>query len=36
MAPVFETVIGHIVMTVAIVLFAVAYIVGDKIMTIEV
>jgi len=36
MAPVFETVIGHIVMTVAIALFAVAYIVGDKIMTIEV
>lgn len=36
MAPVFETAIGHIVMTVAIILFAIAYIVGDKIMTIEV
>ena len=36
MAPVFETAIGHIVMTIAIVLFAVAYVVGDKIMTIEV
>lgn len=36
MAPVFETVIGHIVMTVAIALFAIAYVVGDKIMTIEV
>lgn len=36
MAPVFETAVGHIVMTVAIVLFAIAYVVGDKIMTIEV
>ena len=36
MAPVFETAIGHIVMTVAIFLFLIAYIVGDKIMTIEV
>lgn len=36
MAPVFETAIGHIVMTVAIALFAIAYVVGDKIMTIEV
>lgn len=36
MAPVFNTAIGHIVMTVAIALFAVAYVVGDRIMTIEV
>ncbi|MBO4898416.1 MAG: type II secretion system F family protein [Clostridia bacterium] len=36
MEPVFTTAIGHIVMTVAIFLFAIAYIVGDKIMTIEV
>ena len=35
-APVFTTAIGHIVMTIAIALFAVAYIVGDKIMSIEV
>ncbi len=36
MAPVFETAIGHIVMTVAIVLFVIAYLVGDKIMSIKV
>ena len=36
MAPVFETAVGHIVMTIAIILFAIAYVVGDKIMTIEV
>jgi tight adherence protein B len=36
MAPVFTTAIGHIVMTIAIVLFALAYLVGNKIMTIEV
>lgn len=36
MAPVFHTVIGHIVMTIAIALFAAAYLVGSKIMTIEV
>lgn len=36
MAPVFDTAIGHIVMTIAILLFAVAYKVGSKIMTIEV
>lgn len=36
MNPVFTTVLGHIVMTIAIALFAVAYIVGNKIMTIEV
>ena len=36
MAPVFETFIGHAVMTVAIIMFAIAYLVGDKIMSIEV
>ncbi len=36
MAPVFETMIGHIVMTVAIVMFVIAYFVGNKIMSIEV
>ena len=36
MAPVFNTFIGHAVMTVGIILFAVAYIVGSKIMNIEV
>jgi len=36
MRPVFNTVIGHIVMTIAIGLFVVAYIVGEKIMSIEV
>lgn len=36
MAPVFETFIGHAVMTVAIVLFAVAYLVGNKMMSIKV
>lgn len=36
MEPVFTTIIGHVVMTIAIALFAVAYIVGNKVMTIEV
>ncbi len=36
MEPVFTTALGHIVMTIAIALFAVAYVVGNKIMTIEV
>lgn len=36
MEPVFTTFVGHAVMTVAIVLFAVAYFVGNKIMTIEI
>ena len=36
MAPVFETMIGHIAMTVAILLFAGAYLLGSKIMDIEV
>ena len=36
MEPVFTTLIGHIVMTIAIGMFAVAYLVGNKIMTIEV
>ena len=36
MDPVFSTIIGNIAMTVAIAIFAVAYVVGSKVMTIEV
>ena len=36
MEPVFTTLVGRVVMTIAIVLFAAAYFVGDKIMKIEV
>lgn len=36
MAPVFTTLIGRVVMTIAICLFAIAYLVGSKIMKIEV
>ena len=36
MAPVFETAIGHIVMTVTLGIFGIAYLVGQKIMDINV
>lgn len=36
MSPVFDTIIGHAVMTVAIFMFAIAYVIGNKIMNIEV
>lgn len=36
MEPVFETLLGHIVMTVAIIMFFIAYLVGSKIMDIDV
>ena len=36
MEPVFTTFVGHAVMTVAIAMFAVAYLVGNKIMTIKI
>lgn len=36
MAPVFETAIGAVVMTVAIVMFVIAFFIGEKIMDIEV
>ena len=36
MAPVFHTAIGAVVMTVAIVMFVIAFFIGEKIMDIEV
>jgi len=36
MAPVFETFVGHVVMTVTLALFGLAYVIGEKIMDINV